>query len=1181
MPSKTLYATIIGIDNYPQTPLYGCTRDALNIDLFLRQWCEQQKRKLIYDPAYFLSPGKVGEARLEKYKSERNYKIDYQQASFENITTKAFAHLKSAKEGDYCLLYYSGHGSQTDAPEEFQYAKSDRKNETLVCVDSRDAKNPDARDLIDKEIAFLLWDALKDKKVHCLIIMDSCHSGNNTRSFTEGVQYRHIGSSRNKIPLEKYLGYDTHQSFYKKEGGQVSFPIADYVHLAAALDFEKAQESEDGGLFTSKLVEVLRSGGTAKSYRDLMQQVVIAVHNRNVAQTPVAFSADDKNLDLGFLQQDRIAFRPVYEVRFDISNALWKLYAGSMDGLSSDGTTGATTIRIAGSEKEIPVIKVYADFSILDETQMSGFDKTKEDYQAVLASTAAKKLKVGISKGLAKENALLNALKEAAKKIKPIFLDVAFDSGNGVPDYLIQVTDENYFVLTAADGAVPLFRREKDAFSFLNNTESVAKWINTSDLFNENSIYRKEDFVFKIEKIEGQTLKLQTLDLVKGTEQDVKPEEEIVLSYRDGKQPAFRFSISIAADSNLQKCFIGALYLDSKYGISHELIPAGTSLLKGGTPVYLKTILNNFETKTLPLVIDKNYRNYNINEITAFLKIFVSDNPLNLEKFNQEALELDDAVSKKFRGSDQFQIDPSQDSVVKEAEWNVFTNRIRIVGPAKEKNLEATEVADFTAFQVTVPEGISAKAVAVTGDDLQKKIQSTSMRSADSEADQLKYEVIPPDYIWGDTLVDETPFASGLNPSSNNGIVMLEILPPGDQPVKIPEGKEIEIKITPPAAKTRSAESTDLEETIIPFGFDDEAGIWFPLGYCDENGTIHIQELPPPTAGRISDTTAPLTRSLGSSIKMFFKKIFRRNDRLNTLALYSFNDNGSWKERTQDPTEMNAILKKKPNAKAALLIHGLTGDTRHIVTSLKDMKDLDSMLDYVLAFDYENLSTPVTDVAASLRRDLETAGFGTTGAPSLTIIAHSQGGMVARWLVEKENGNRYVKKLILVGVANAGSELAKLGSGLLALITHALNGPPVVKMVITGLSFVLKKLKLDPGRTLKDTEPNSDFITELRTHPMADSVEYSLIGGDISLLNNYNGDDPFFQRVKKALLKELVFPGIIGLVYHGKKTDIAVTLESMQAINGYDKTKLTVVASNHLSYFREQLIQKELKELLQ
>ncbi|WP_336515032.1 caspase family protein [Pollutibacter soli] len=1179
MPARTLYATIIGIDNYPQTPLYGCTRDALNIDLFFRQWCEQQKEKLIYNPAYFLSPGKVGEARLEKYKTERNYTVDYQQASFENITTKAFAHLKSAKEGDYCLLYYSGHGSQTDAPEEFQYAKSDRKNETLVCVDSRDMQKPEARDLIDKEIAFLLWDALKDKKVHCLIIMDSCHSGNNTRSFTEGIQYRHIGSSRNKIPLEKYIGYDTDRDFYKKEGGQVSFPIANYVHLAAALDFEKAQESEDGGLFTSKLVEVLRSGGTAKSYRDLMQQVVIAVHNRNAAQTPVAFSADDKNLDLGFLQQDRIAFKPVYEVRFDVSAAVWKLHAGTMDGLTSDGTTGHTTIRIAGSEKEIKVTKVYADFSVLDEAQMSGFDKTKENYQAVLASAAAKKLKVGISKALANENDIVNALKEAANKIKPIFIDILFEQ-NGTPDYLVQLTDENSYVLTAADGAVPLFRREKDAFSFLNNTESVAKWINTSDLFNENSIYRKEDFIFKIEKIEGQVLKLQTLDLLKGTEQLVNPEEEIVLSYRQGIQPAFRFSISIAPDSNVQKCFIGALYLDSKYGISHELISAGTTLVKGGTPVYLKTILNNYETKTLPLVIDKNYKNYNINETTAFLKIFVSDSSLNLERFNQESLELDDAVSKNFRGTDQFQIDTSHDSVVKEAEWNVFTNRIRIVGPAKEKELDAAKEADFTAFRVSVPEGISARAIAVTGDDLQRKIQSSSMRSVDGQADQLKYQVIPPDYIWGDTLVDQMPFTSGLNPSSNNGVVMLEILPPGDQPLKIPEGKEIEVKITPPVARTRSADSTDLEETIVPFGFDDEAGIWFPLGYCDDTGTIHIQELPPPTPGRISDTTLPLNRSLGGSIKMFFKKIFRRNERLNTLVLYSFATDGSWKKESEEPSKMNTILKERTAAKAALLIHGLTGDTKHIVASLKDMKDLNSKLDYVLTYDYENLSTPVTDVAASLGKDLVTAGFGKDSSPSLIIIAHSQGGMVARWLVEKENGNQYVKRLILVGVASAGSELAKLGSGLLGLITHALNGPPVVKLVITGLSFVLKKLKLDPGRTLKDTEPNSDFITKLRTNFMADGVEYSLIGGDISLLNDYTGDDPFFQRLKKMLLKEIVFPGIIGLVYHGKKTDIAVTLESMQAINGYDKTKLIIVPSNHLSYFREKLIQNELKELL-
>ena len=98
---------------------------------------------------------------------------------------------------------------------------------------------------------------------------------------------------------------------------------------------------------------------------------------------------------------------------------------------------------------------------------------------------------------------------------------------------------------------------------------------------------------------------------------------------------------------------------------------------------------------------------------------------------------------------------------------------------------------------------------------------------------------------------------------------------------------------------------------------------------------------------------------------------------------------------------------------------------------------------------------------------------------------------------------------------------------------------------------------------------------------MADGVSYSVIGGDISLLKEYDGDDPFFRRLWKSIMKGVVIPGITAAVFHGKKTDIAVTLESMQAINSFDHaTNMKIVASNHLAYFREKLCQKELSDLL-
>ncbi|HEX2535057.1 MAG TPA: caspase family protein, partial [Chitinophagaceae bacterium] len=136
MAQRSLYATLIGINAYPQNPLGGCIKDVLDIDLLLREQCAQQDG-LRYAPAYFLAPNKTDETRIRQYEEGRKLSLNPRPATFAAITGEAFAHLKEAKSGDVVVLYYSGHGSQAEAPEEFWHTKPDRQNETLVCADSR------------------------------------------------------------------------------------------------------------------------------------------------------------------------------------------------------------------------------------------------------------------------------------------------------------------------------------------------------------------------------------------------------------------------------------------------------------------------------------------------------------------------------------------------------------------------------------------------------------------------------------------------------------------------------------------------------------------------------------------------------------------------------------------------------------------------------------------------------------------------------------------------------------------------------------------------------------------------------------------------------------------------------------------------------------------------------------
>lgn len=1181
--SRTLYASLIGINAYQRNELNGCIKDVLGIDFLLRDWSSQQiDAPLHYDPLYLLAPNETDELRLDAYKKEQGVQMFHELPTFKNVSEKAFSHLKKAKKGDICLLYYSGHGSQVDASEEFWASKSDRKNETLVCLDSR--TNPEARDLIDKEIAWLLWDALHDeqgneKDVHCVLIMDCCHSGNISRGDLENdsIRYRHAPAAKNKVPLEQYLGFDN--GFYTVDHGKADIKIARYVHLAAARDAEKAQESNiDGGMFTSKLLNVLRAGGTNNSYRNLIQNLSVTVRNRVEQQNPVAYSREDGDLDKHFLGDGLEPYQASFEVRYDAVLGQWKMYGGTMHGLVPSGTNGKTMVKITDIDTEVEVIEAFSAIALLGGTGLLDLDPQREDYRAIVTRLASKKLQVGVSAGVLGHAVLLEGLKAAWLSEPHLYVDLDLESTKPA-DYMIQLTSDDQLVLTKPSSHTPLFKREVNPESFLRNVDSVGKWINTSELKNSNSGFSPKDFIFRVEKIEGQALSAYNIEHLNGTVINNLP-EELLLSHQNGHQPMFRLSIQIHPDSSLESCFVGALYLTSKFGIDHTLIQSDESkLVKGGSPVAFKFHSDGRMFKTIPVKLDEKYTALNINEVIAYIKLFISNKVIDLQRFKQADLELDGTKrNEQVRGDFGFEND---DSVDDGTDWAVFTTRLRIVGKHKEKTLKSGEVADFSAFKLQVPSGFLAKAFAATGDDQIRKLKQAKMRGLDEESDLLSTNIQPPAHIWGDVLTANSPFASGMSSSSDNGIQVLELLPEkeGDAYPVLTAGQEILLEPAPMPFSPRSVDGEELEEIVIPYGFDQESQLYFPLGYTDAEGRIHIQQLPPPSDGRIQGD-APLTRSIGGSIKLYFKKIFRKKN-INTLALYLIQPDGNWAKQSGDAASMKKHLQTHTDKKALLLIHGLKGDTRHIVEALKDMAGLKEVAECVLTYDYENLATPIQKTADKLQQDLKNVGFGGVGMPELVVVAHSLGGLVSRWMVEQLEGRYFVKHLIIVASSSAGSEMGTLGSATFSMLTHAINVTGPIKYAITGLSFLLKKLELDAGHTLKQLQPGSDFIQELAMSRPPAEVRYNVIGGDTALLKEYKGDDYFLKKVGYALKKGIVYPGLTLTLFKDESNDMAVTLKSMRSIQGFDADKqMIIVASDHLAYFRERRCQEELLGLI-
>lgn len=699
--AKKLYASFIGINAYQSNKLYACIHDVLNLDRFLRKFSAQQPIDTFeYHPAYWLAPHDKGFDQND-LNTHRTQFPDFKPEvlplpTYTNIKDQIngpFAHLKQAQAGDICLLFYSGHGSSIEAPPEFWGDKSNRRNETIVCVDSR--TNPDARDLIDKEMAYLIWDALHDpedkakfKDVHCLVIMDCCHSGSNFRDDEidpRKIRFRHETGAKNQVLYDQYLGQK--EGFFELTAGRASFPIAPYVHLAAARDDEKAQETDGGGLFTSCLMRQLQAGGTSRTYRDLMSHLAIEVRNRADKQNPVAFAFAEKDLDQQFLSREITPYRATYPVNY--INGEWILSAGKIDGLVQSGAQGDTLVQISGLVELVKVREVHNDQSVLEDAPLMNLDQS-EGYEAVLKRLANPPLRIGLSDGLRKADVALSALKDVNDKELALFYAIDFSDASETQDYLIRLTLDDEYVLTKNNSSFPLFKRSKEPSVFLRCVDSVGKWVGASELKNQDTHFKPDDFLFTVEKIEGQAFTSRPDEVIgeKVVENGMLP-KELVCMYKKNLRPAFRLSIAINPASNLSECFVGALYMRSLFGIKIDFIdPSENKLIRGGEPIFLQLKDNGRLYKTIPLVLNDGYKSFNIHEITAYLKILVAldSQTLVLHRFYQTDLPLDTSIP-KYRG-DNGELGSGNDSLGDQRDWKALTMKIRVVGPNKEQQFQ-------------------------------------------------------------------------------------------------------------------------------------------------------------------------------------------------------------------------------------------------------------------------------------------------------------------------------------------------------------------------------------------------------------------------------------------------------------------------------------------------------------
>ncbi|MDR7279121.1 caspase family protein [Catenuloplanes atrovinosus] len=273
-------------------------------------------------------------------------------------------HLGRAGPGDTALFWFSGHGSEAEAPPELRHVEAGPTMQTLVCADSRTGGVPD---LLDKELSLLL-DDLAERGAHVAVVLDGCHSGGATRSAREkaepGVRVRALpaGSVR-----------DLPGTLLPELGGRpfsaVGRSAAEHVALAAARRFELAEERWlDGaprGLFSWALLRALnRLGGTA-TYRQLLVAARAEVELYAYRQVPQLYPDLPGLADAPFLGGAVTSVGTGMIIRYAAEG--WELDAGACHGLRPV-PDGADVLRVAvhgDPSREARVARVLAERSLV------------------------------------------------------------------------------------------------------------------------------------------------------------------------------------------------------------------------------------------------------------------------------------------------------------------------------------------------------------------------------------------------------------------------------------------------------------------------------------------------------------------------------------------------------------------------------------------------------------------------------------------------------------------------------------------------------------------------------------------------------------------------------------------------------------------------------------------------
>ncbi|HEY6899470.1 MAG TPA: hypothetical protein VI233_02460, partial [Puia sp.] len=589
------------------------------------------------------------------------------------------------------------------------------------------------------------------------------------------------------------------------------------------------------------------------------------------------------------------------------------------------------------------------------------------------------------------------------------------------------------------------------------------------------------------------------------------------------EQPAFKVQITNTGDKDL---YITSTSLGFDYRVAPQ--PFEEIQLNPGQSAGLRLVDEGTPRDVIPAQIDEEYKELGYQEITEYVKLFIGTEPIDVSAFEQTGLRLP-SIKKKSFGLRNYK---------PEMDWTTETIGIRIFEPLGDSELAANQELRIGSIVIGPHAGLSGK-VGLSSSAL-------TARSADG--------VAGPHAANSNSLLEPFDLVSGTRGGSTSDV--LELFDVKDPSVVTPDDPLV-------------VELPAVTGMVMAIGYDEKTGLYYPLGGLDSDGKIRIETLPDQT-----NTDAAITqRSFLGSIKIYFQKII--SDKLGIelgfqqrLAIPSVKD-GKVKYESDVAIVSAAVAKA---SKILLFVHGIIGDTEGMAQCVDtdiSGNTLKKRFDLVLTFDYENLETPIDETGIALQKCLKAVGLKEGHGKEFVIAAHSMGGLVSRWMIEKEGGHTFVSKLVMLGTPNNGTPWANVRDMADAFLTYAINGAAFLKPYLFILSGARKLFKgIDDN--LQAMNAKSDFYKRLNTEKDP-GIQYVIVAGDTSkIIVNYAETAKFLQRLFATVKKRGVYIALDAILFH-KPNDIAVTDDSISLIPGADawavQPVVTPVACDHLNYF--------------